>query len=224
MQPLTINTAEIEAQLPTQETAMGDKRVADYSEEHIAMVIDALTGQPVYARTMSHFEHVRLSAHVPAAIAKMLRQLRTDLTTAQARIAEIEGVLKWHHDWHLQVGDIGLPDGEGGWIGIDNSDAYSDSLMCEKTTALLAGVPSEVLPRGGVNAHWWQISILQRRRIKELEASRHADRVAGVKMGMVLAASKAWHLDNSMMRQDKVRDAILAIDAEAAAREIGNEE
>lgn len=93
----------------------------------------------------------------------LLRQLRKELTEARA-------LLKWHHDWHLTSGPIGLQDGDGGWIEIDNAAEYCDSTMYERTAAVLADVPSEALPRGGVNSHWWAISVKQRREIKALQS------------------------------------------------------
>lgn len=59
------------------------------------------------------------------------------LTAAEARARELAAALRWHHRWHLESGELGLPDGDGGWIGIDNAAEYSDSKMCEQTIAAL---------------------------------------------------------------------------------------
>ncbi len=82
-------------------------------------------------------------------------------------------LLRQHHDWHLQSGTIGLPDGDGGWIEINNALEYGDSRMCEETQAALEGQPApdlEPMPRGGINTWWWQVAVLQRREIRALKA------------------------------------------------------
>lgn len=50
-------------------------------------------------------------------------------------VVELLGV---HHRHHLQKGIIGLPDGKGGWIEIDNGAEYSDSALYIETDAMLA--------------------------------------------------------------------------------------
>lgn len=83
-------------------------------------------------------------------------------------------ILKDHHEWHLRVGEIGLQDGSGGWIAIDNAAEYADSSMCERTEAALAGRPPDeigVMPRGGINAFWWKTAVLERRQRKKAEAA-----------------------------------------------------
>ena len=96
---------------------------------------------------------------------------------AQAEENErLKALLKQHHDWHLQAGIIGLQDGSGGWIGIDNALEYSDSGMCERTTQALENTPPEEMvppPRGGIGAEWWQVGILERRKRKTAEAKLH---------------------------------------------------
>lgn len=56
---------------------------------------------------------------------------------AMPTILALREALKRHHDWHLNSGEVGLPDGSGGWIAMDNAAEYSDSSMCEQTTAAL---------------------------------------------------------------------------------------
>lgn len=53
------------------------------------------------------------------------------------RTEALRKALQKQHDWHLQSGPVGLPDGEGGWIEIDNAAEYSDSAMCSETMAAL---------------------------------------------------------------------------------------
>lgn len=50
----------------------------------------------------------------------------------------LHAALQKHHDWHLQSGSVGLPDGEGGWIEIDNAAEYSDSALCSETMKALS--------------------------------------------------------------------------------------
>lgn len=99
------------------------------------------------------------------------------LLAAAKEAEQLRKVLKEHHDWHMQAGAIGLPDGEGGWIEINNGDEYSDSAMYEHTTAALEGLPPDEaapMPRGGVSAYWWQVAVLERRKRRALakEAER----------------------------------------------------
>lgn len=54
--------------------------------------------------------------------------------------------LKAHHERILGNGTIGLPDGKGGWIEVDDGAEYSDSGLYEMTVAALAEAPSEERP------------------------------------------------------------------------------
>ena len=96
----------------------------------------------------------------------------------ERQLAEARALLRLHHDHHLTMGTIGLPDGEGGYIEIDNGGEYSDSSLYERTEAALSDTPREwePMPRGGIQAHWWQIGILERRKRKKAEVER--DRLA----------------------------------------------
>lgn len=94
-------------------------------------------------------------------------------------------LLRQHHDHHLTSGPIGLQDGEGGWIEIDNGLEYSESSLYLHTEAALKNAPppdDAPMPRGGIQAHWWQISILERRKRKvaEQRASALAARLTEV--------------------------------------------
>lgn len=48
-------------------------------------------------------------------------------------IEQLYSLLEQHHTHHLHKGSIGLPDGDGGWIEIDNGAEYSDSILCHRT-------------------------------------------------------------------------------------------
>ena len=52
-------------------------------------------------------------------------------------IAELYYNLSDQHSWHLGVGTLGIPDGEGKYVEIDMSSEYCDSALFEKTDALL---------------------------------------------------------------------------------------
>lgn len=91
----------------------------------------------------------------------------------RAKLAAAEALLRQHHKWHLDAGVIGLQDGEGGWIEIDNAAEYSDSLLHDNTAKALEGVPpedAEPMPRGGISAWWWQVGVLERRKRRAAEA------------------------------------------------------
>lgn len=91
---------------------------------------------------------------------------------AQEPVAdELLRTLREHHNWHLQAGTIGLQDGDGGWIEIDNAAEYTDSALYERTAKLLEGAPPEEhqpMPRGGMNTWWWEQAVLLRRKVREL--------------------------------------------------------
>lgn len=92
---------------------------------------------------------------------------------AQSDRVALLATLREHHNWHLQAGTIGLPDGEGGWIEIDNGAEYSDSALYERTSKLLEGAAPEELqpiPRGGMNTWWWEQAVLLRREVRKLKA------------------------------------------------------
>ena len=56
----------------------------------------------------------------------------------QDEIERLCVLLQAHHTHHLQKGAIGLPDGDGGWIEIDNGAEYSDSNLYERTADALS--------------------------------------------------------------------------------------
>lgn len=101
-----------------------------------------------------------------------IERLRSELDKARQ-------VLRQHHKWHLDAGEIGLPDGDGGWIGIDAASEYGDSLLFEHTTAVLDGLPAEPpepMPRGGMNMWWWGVAVVERRKRKAAERTLTANK------------------------------------------------
>lgn len=68
-----------------------------------------------------------------------VENLRTRAEAAEARLAEVTGALREHHQWHQNLGVIGIcKDDDGQWVEIDMSDAYAEGALCERTTAALA--------------------------------------------------------------------------------------
>ena len=109
---------------------------------------------------------------------KLMEAALSAAPVAQEPVAdELLRTLREHHNWHLQAGTIGLQDGDGGWIEIDNGAEYSDSALYERTAKLLEGAPPEQLqpmPRGGMNTWWWEQAVLLRRKVRALEKAAQA--------------------------------------------------
>ncbi len=63
--------------------------------------------------------------------------LQREIERLRALLQEHHNLLQEHHAHHLQKGTIGLPDGKGGWIEIDNGAEYSDCDLYEQTVAAL---------------------------------------------------------------------------------------
>lgn len=82
-----------------------------------------------YWESCSHGEAMANAALIVAAV-NSFEIVREALLSAQL-------IIKRHHDWHNQSGEIGLPDGEGGWIEIDNAAEYGDSALCADTMRVL---------------------------------------------------------------------------------------
>lgn len=87
---------------------------------------------------------------------------------------EVLKLLRDHHNWHLQSGSIGLQDGQGGWVEIDNAAEYCDSRLYDRTAKALADLPPEMVPtpRGGWTrgSNYWEDWQLAMRRLKKAEA------------------------------------------------------
>lgn len=66
-------------------------------------------------------------------------------------------LLRDHHRWHVESGTMGIPDGKGGWLEIDNAAQYADSRLHERTAVALEELPVEILPTprlGSGSNHW----------------------------------------------------------------------
>lgn len=98
--------------------------------------------------------------------------LQLELSAATKRAEDARTVLRDHHQWHLDAGTIGLPDGEGGWVEMDDAAEYGDSLLYERTQKVLEGLPADdagPMPRGGISAWWWAQGVLERRKRRAAE-------------------------------------------------------
>ena len=157
---LTEHTAAVTAEL-----AEAKRRVADLEKELRARVNIELT----LCEACIDNERCMAGSQV---------ELEDRAEAAERRVAELQKVLREHHEHELNSGTIGLQDGEGGWIELDNGAEYSDSLMYQRTEAALAGMPPDEvapMPRGGVSVYWWQTAILQRRKLKAAEQAVTAE-------------------------------------------------
>lgn len=102
------------------------------------------------------------------------------MTLIERLIAERDAaraVLRDHHEWHMQSGMIGLPDGDGGWIEMDNAAEYNDSRLYERTREVIDQMPPRlpVQPRAGSGSnHWenWQLAIREIRAIEKIIKSQ----------------------------------------------------
>ena len=85
-------------------------------------------------------------------------------------VKSLKDLLYKHHRHHIEMGEIGLPDGNGGWIEIDNGSEYGDSGLYELTEAALADYapPHRVPPRGGLDFNWWAEWVKAARNQKQL--------------------------------------------------------
>lgn len=62
---------------------------------------------------------------------------------AEAQRDRLKEALQKQHDWHLNAGVVGLPDGNGGWVEIDNAAEYSDGPLCSQTVEALGGTEAQ---------------------------------------------------------------------------------
>lgn len=63
------------------------------------------------------------------------------LHSKDARIAELEGALNAHHRWHLDCDEpdsYAVPDGNGGWLGLNRAEEYSQSYLYDLTILALS--------------------------------------------------------------------------------------
>jgi len=96
---------------------------------------------------------------------------------------EARKVLRDHHKWHAESGVLGIPDGDGGWIEMDNGAEYADSRLCQRTEAAISGMSPEVVvpPRGGWSMgsnHWenWQLAYRHKRAAEARATAAEAER------------------------------------------------
>lgn len=57
------------------------------------------------------------------------------------RASEMEKALQAHHRWHMDGDDsenYAVPDGKGGWIGLNRATQYADSQLYEQTVSALS--------------------------------------------------------------------------------------
>ena len=155
--------------------AVSDSRWRDTVQGHAAamrMVIDA-TEELFGAVASVESEDASLlrgpePRHRAEGGVEALQRVAARLAVMEAERDEARKVLAEHHEWHLQSGEIGLPDGEGGWIAIDNASAYSESSLYDRTAEIISTHPPELkpAPRGGVVHNWWAQWVLQGRILK----------------------------------------------------------
>lgn len=135
-------------------------------------------------------------------------------------------VLRLHHKWHAESGVIGLPDGDGGWIEMDNAAEYGDSTLYRRTVGVLDHHPPafEPTPRGGwqrSQSHWenWQLAYRELRKETKRAAALSA-RVRELEAGtarLVGAATYAIERLNDAFEGKVVRDLPEALEAWKAA-------
>lgn len=109
--------------------------------------------------------------------------LQAAVKAADAERDEALKVLRDHHKWHAESGALGIPDGDGGWIEMDNGAEYADSRLCQRTEAAISGMSPEVVvpPRGGWSMgsnHWenWQLAYRQKRAAEARATAAEAER------------------------------------------------
>lgn len=70
------------------------------------------------------------------------------LESKQGEIERLREVLKQHHSWHLEIGTVMVstppnPYGNDDLVELDLTESYSESGLCEETTAALSGSPAD---------------------------------------------------------------------------------
>ena len=89
-----------------------------------------------------------ISEHDANRVVRLFRDLKAGISVnallaARERIEALDKLLRRHHQHHQDYGTIGLPDGQGGWIEMDNAAEYGDSTLCEDTIKALWSVKGE---------------------------------------------------------------------------------
>lgn len=86
---------------------------------------------------------------------------------------EAVAVLRLHHIMAVERGEIGLPDGDGGWIAINDGAEYCDSTLYNRTVQVIDQHPVfRPMPRGGWqhSQGWWENWLLETRMRRKVEA------------------------------------------------------
>lgn len=78
---------------------------------------------------------------------KFIDASEAEFTEKQGEIERLREVLKQHHSWHLEIGTVMVstppnPYGNDDLVELDLTEAYSESGLCEETTAALSGSPA----------------------------------------------------------------------------------
>jgi len=115
-------------------------------------------------------------------VGEMMSEAADALSSLVRERDEALKVLRDHHKWHAESGILGIPDGDGGWIEMDNGAEYGDSRLYERTVEALRDMPPEfvVPPRGGWamgSNHWenWQLAYRQKRAAEARATAAEAD-------------------------------------------------
>jgi len=72
---------------------------------------------------------------------KRIEELEEANAKLFCHLADAKNALKIHHRWHLDCDELdsyAVPDGEGGWIGLNRAEEYADSEMHDITDAILS--------------------------------------------------------------------------------------
>jgi hypothetical protein len=102
---------------------------------------------PTDPREVGVVEYVQFIARAKQAADRIEADTRRieELKEANAKlfchIADAKNALKMHHRWHLDCDELdsyAVPDGEGGWIGLNRAEEYADSEMHDITDAILS--------------------------------------------------------------------------------------
>jgi len=146
----------------------------------------------------------------PHVVGKYLAEAADALSSLVRERDEARRVLRDHHKWHAESGILGIPDGDGGWIEMDNGAEYADSRLCQRTEETLRDMPPEfvVPPRGGWamgSNHWenWQLAYRQKRAAEAERDEARAAHDADAKAFLVaIARVEAVEADAARMRED----------------------
>lgn len=100
-------------------------------------------------------------------------RLRSEVERLTRERDEAVAVLRLHHIMAVERGEIGLPDGDGGWIAINDGAEYCDSTLYNRTVQVIDQHPVfRPMPRGGwqQSQGWWENWLLETRMRRKAEA------------------------------------------------------